>query len=234
MTDYLYQGMSLDPVTGLYYERNRNYSPSLGTWTSQDPLQYINGANTYQFVGSDPVGMVDPEGNIAWYYWVAAGAVNGLLGGPEDPFGDAAAGLILEDGAQVGAAASAEQAAEDAAAQAAKKLAEKAAEEAIKDAEPEGQYCPASDIPEAAKSAPKPSPNFVEPTNAPQLPPTELPPGHSVRVMPPTEQYPNGYWIQTNEAGQPINPATGKPPGNVTRPIFRSQVHVPLPPPEGQ
>ena len=46
MTDYLYQGMSLDPVTGLYYERNRNYSPSLGVWTSQDPLQYINGANT--------------------------------------------------------------------------------------------------------------------------------------------------------------------------------------------
>ena len=150
MTDYLYQGMSLDPVTGLYYERNRNYSPSLGVWTSGepfrvigasrwvagdvdarrrseavsggrhtegcqrgrcgacgppfasprrrelsayhlveirprsvllggsqnssrrevsntrtgslDPLQYINGANTYQFVGSDPVGMVDAEG----------------------------------------------------------------------------------------------------------------------------------------------------------------------------
>ena len=62
ITDYLYQGMSLDPVTGLYNERNRNYSPSLGAWTSQDPLNYINGANTYQFVESDPVGMVDAEG----------------------------------------------------------------------------------------------------------------------------------------------------------------------------
>jgi RHS repeat-associated protein len=151
MTDYLYQGMSLDPVTGLYYERNRNYSPSLGVWTSQDPLRYVNGANTYQFVGSSPVGMVDPEGTIPWYYWVGAGAVDLLGGGPEDPFGDAAAGLILEDGAQAEAAATAEQAAEDAAAQAAKKLAEKAAEEALKkaieDAKPEGQYCPASDVP---------------------------------------------------------------------------------------
>ena len=58
----LYQGMALDPVTGLYNERARWYSPSLGTWISQDPLQYINGANTYQFVGSGPVGAVDPLG----------------------------------------------------------------------------------------------------------------------------------------------------------------------------
>ena len=50
----LYQGMLQDPVTGLYYEQSRWYSPSLGTWMSQDPLQYINGANTYQFVIGDP------------------------------------------------------------------------------------------------------------------------------------------------------------------------------------
>jgi RHS repeat-associated protein len=58
----LYQGMTLDPVTGLYYARNRNYSPSLGRWINQDPAGYINGANTYQFVMSNPVGNVDPEG----------------------------------------------------------------------------------------------------------------------------------------------------------------------------
>ena len=54
--------MTLDSVTGLYYERNRNYSPSLGTWTSQDPLQYINGANAYQFVMGNPVGNRDASG----------------------------------------------------------------------------------------------------------------------------------------------------------------------------
>ena len=58
----LYQGMLQDPVTGLYYERYRNYSPTLGTWISQDPLSYINGANTYQFVMSNPAGRVDPWG----------------------------------------------------------------------------------------------------------------------------------------------------------------------------
>ena len=33
-----------DPVTGLYYERARWYSPSLGTWVSQDPAQYPSAA----------------------------------------------------------------------------------------------------------------------------------------------------------------------------------------------
>jgi RHS repeat-associated protein len=58
----LYQGMTLDAMTGLYYERNRDYSPSLGRWMEQDPAQFINGANTYQFVDSSPVGNVDAEG----------------------------------------------------------------------------------------------------------------------------------------------------------------------------
>ena len=95
MVDNLYQGMTLDPVTGLYYARNRNYSPSLGRWINQDPAGYpgaaaqarplapagfrgiekafsagerrslplnINGANTYQFVESNPVAAVDPWG----------------------------------------------------------------------------------------------------------------------------------------------------------------------------
>ncbi len=65
LVNNLYQGITLDSVTGLYYERYRNYSPSLGTWISQDPLQYINGANTYQFVMSSPAGNVDPTGESA-------------------------------------------------------------------------------------------------------------------------------------------------------------------------
>ena len=67
MVNNLFQGMPLDPATGLYYERARWYSPSLGTWVSQDPAGYINGANTYQFVESDPVGKADPDGLRADY-----------------------------------------------------------------------------------------------------------------------------------------------------------------------
>ena len=73
----LYQGMTLDPVTGLYYARNRNYSPSLGRWINQDPAGYINGANTYQFVMSNPVGNVDPFG--------LAGEDDDVGGNPETP-----------------------------------------------------------------------------------------------------------------------------------------------------
>ncbi len=62
MVNNLYQGMPLDPATGLYYERARWYSPSLGIWASQDPAGYINGTDTYQFVTSNPVGLVDPTG----------------------------------------------------------------------------------------------------------------------------------------------------------------------------
>ena len=75
----------------------------------------------------------------------------------------------------------------------------------------------------------KETPQFIPPTNPPQPPPATLPPGHSVRVMPPTAQYPSGYWVQTNKYGQPVDPSTGKPPGNVTRPEARARTHVPLP-----
>ncbi len=76
--DNLYQGMTLDPMTGLYYARNRNYSPTLGRWINQDPAGYINGANTYQFVMSNPVNAVDPFGTNGWIS--ALGSAVGLNG----------------------------------------------------------------------------------------------------------------------------------------------------------
>lgn len=83
----------------------------------------------------------------------------------------------------------------------------------------------------ATKSEPKPAQKFKEPTNPPQNPPENVPEGMTVRVMPPTQQYPNGYWRlekpMPQGGAQGINPATMKPGP-------QHETHVPLPPPGGK
>ncbi|HZX77187.1 hemagglutinin repeat-containing protein [Lysobacter sp.] len=77
------------------------------------------------------------------------------------------------------------------------------------------------------KSAPKPAQKFTPPTNPPQPPPAGVPDGWAVRVMPPTSQYPDGYWIlqkpMPQGGWQRINPSTMKPGPH-------KDTHVPLPP----
>jgi RHS repeat-associated protein len=40
---YLHQGGRYDVTSGLYHFRFRDYSPTLGRWTSLDPLRYAAG-----------------------------------------------------------------------------------------------------------------------------------------------------------------------------------------------
>ncbi len=42
--------------------RNYRRAVAIGRWMVQGPAQFVNGANTYQFVNSSPVGNVDAEG----------------------------------------------------------------------------------------------------------------------------------------------------------------------------
>ena len=74
MVNSLYQGMQYDPMTRLYYGRARWYSPSLGRWISQDPAQYVDGANLYQMETSSPTARLDANGRseegLPWWVYI--------------------------------------------------------------------------------------------------------------------------------------------------------------------
>ena len=63
---HLFQGLKLDPITGLLHARNRDYNPTHGRWSQPDPIGYGDGMNVYQAYGSGPATFVDPLGLDIW------------------------------------------------------------------------------------------------------------------------------------------------------------------------
>jgi len=61
--EIIYCGYRYDPVTELYYVRNRSYNAALGRWIQRDPIGYSGGVNLYEYVGGRAVVMLDPSGN---------------------------------------------------------------------------------------------------------------------------------------------------------------------------
>ena len=58
-----YTGKYADSATGLQWNLNRWYNPSLQTWMSQDPIGFNAGdANLYRYVGNGPTDGIDPTG----------------------------------------------------------------------------------------------------------------------------------------------------------------------------
>jgi RHS repeat-associated protein len=86
---YLHQGGRYDVTNGLYHFRHRDYSPTLGRWTSLDPLSYAAGdVNLYRSLGNNPLTSLDPsgldeiviEGNSVYFkrrYYVALWMIGG-------------------------------------------------------------------------------------------------------------------------------------------------------------
>jgi len=67
LTRYLWTGREFDSVTGLQYNRNRWYDPTLGRWLSEDPIGFDGGDYTLtRYVSNDPVSSLDPFGLIEW------------------------------------------------------------------------------------------------------------------------------------------------------------------------
>jgi RHS repeat-associated protein len=60
---FKWTGRELDSDTNIQYNRARNYTPSLGRWTSQDPLGYLAGdTNLYRYVSNNTSNQLDPFG----------------------------------------------------------------------------------------------------------------------------------------------------------------------------
>ena len=60
---YKFTAREFDSATGLQYNRARYYDPTIGRWTSQDPLGFDGGdANLYRYVKNTPTRSTDPTG----------------------------------------------------------------------------------------------------------------------------------------------------------------------------
>ena len=60
--EIIYCGYRFDPETGLYYVRNRTYSPALGRWLQRDPVGHTGGINLYEYVKAASTIALDPAG----------------------------------------------------------------------------------------------------------------------------------------------------------------------------
>jgi RHS repeat-associated protein len=101
-----FAGGLYDVDTGLVRFGARDYDPSVGRWTSKDPVRFHGSSlSLYGYVLNDPVNRVDPGGTqtISIPWWLIAGGegaeVGGETGALGGPFG-AAVGVVV--GAGVG------------------------------------------------------------------------------------------------------------------------------------
>lgn len=59
---YLYTSREYESEIGLYYSRMRYYDPTIGRFSSADPIGYFAGINLYTYVSNNPVNFTDPYG----------------------------------------------------------------------------------------------------------------------------------------------------------------------------
>jgi len=69
-TTFGFTGQRFDPDTGLYYFKNRYYSPAIGRFLQPDPVGYVDALNLYQYCANNPLDIVDPMGEAWVWIWI--------------------------------------------------------------------------------------------------------------------------------------------------------------------
>jgi RHS repeat-associated protein len=214
-TPFGFAGQYADAESGLQYLRSRYYDPATGQLLSRDPLVSIT-QSPYGYSGQSPLNAIDPTG-MAWGCWgnfCLSDATKGL-----GNFGAGLGNFVVSTASLGHAHINAPYCGPGLGFSYAMGESTGTVETAIALAAVGGDRAPTN--------APRSSPNFEPPTNAPQQPPADIPEGWRIREMPPTPDYPDGYWKlekpMTDGSWQPIDPSTMKPG---TRP----ETHIPFPP----